>query len=741
MILLAKNAGFCFGVKNAVDAVEKNIERNIVTLGPLIHNREVVSQLEARGVRCVNTLDEVRPGETVVIRSHGASPDVYRQMTERGIGFIDATCPFVKRIHRRVLSAREAGIPVIVVGEAGHPEVAAVMGWAGENAYAVYTDEQFSALPHLSQAVVVAQTTITREKWEEALLALQGKVDEIIPFMSICSATAERQNEATKIAEKADTMIVVGGKQSSNTQKLVELCCKYCKNVLHIEHKDELSIEKMSFGGIIGIVAGASTPDTMIREVFDCMIENDKVLGAEGKTLAEGTGTVSEAADMAAEAEAPIAEGETAAMPETPEQPQVITEESIEAAAAEEVPKAESEKKPSAPATEHEEFLESIDKVVRLKKGQMITGTVVQVTDEEVSVNIGSKSDAVIHKNEISMNEVNPKDLFKVGDEIEAEVISLNDGEGNILLSRKRVEKRQNWALMQENVGTDKLYKCTIRKAVKGGVTTKIEGYSAFIPASHLSLKYVEDLKQFEGKEIEVTLIDADKRQERLVASHKAVLLKEKQDKEQELWNSFTKGSRIKGVVKRLTDFGAFVDVGGVDGLLHISDLAWSRVKHPSDVVSEGQELELLVLNVDPGKKKIALGYKQLQPKPWELVPEKYQAGDIVTGKVVRIVPFGAFVQLEPTVDGLIHISQIVAHRLEKVEDALRLGDVVEAKVLEVNAEKHKISLSRKALLAAEEKPAEKKEMPSGEEDFKYELPPIQESKVSLADFFPKKDE
>ena len=732
MILLAKNAGFCFGVKKAVEAVEGNIGNHIVTLGPVIHNRDVVANLEARGVRCVNSLAEVEPGETVVIRSHGARPDVYRQLNEKGMAYIDATCPFVKRIHDRVDAAREAGVPVIIIGEAGHPEVDAILGWAGENAYAAYTDEQLAALPHLKQAVVVAQTTITHEKWTNALTTLRQKVEELVPFMSICSATTERQREAEEIAKKADVMIVVGGKTSSNTRKLYELCCKYCRKVYHIEHKDELSIEKMCFGGIIGIVAGASTPDTMIREVFDCMIENEKVLGAEGEALAEGTSTVSEAAETPAEAEVPIAEGVT----EAPVEPQ----EPIETAA-DSAPEAVSDKKAVAPATEHEEFLESIDKVVRLKRGQLITGSVVQVTEEDVSVNIGAKSDAIIHKNEISMKDVNPKDLFKVGDAIEAEVISLNDGEGNILLSRKRVEKKLNWAVIQENVGTDKLFKCTIKKAVKGGVTTKIEGYSAFIPASHLSLKYVEDLKQFEGKEIEVTLIDADKRQERLVASYKPVLLREKQGKEQELWNEFVKGSHIKGVVKRLTDFGAFVDVGGVDGLLHISDLSWSRVKHPSDVVSEGQELELLVLNVDPAKKKIALGYKQLQAKPWEMVPEKYQVGDIVTGKVVRIVPFGAFVQLEPTVDGLIHISQIAAHRLEKVEDALKLGDVVETKILEVNAEKHKISLSRKALLAVEEKPVEKKEQTYNEEDFRYELPPIQESKVSLADFFPKKDE
>jgi 4-hydroxy-3-methylbut-2-enyl diphosphate reductase len=393
------------------------------------------------------------------------------------------------------------------------------------------------------------------------------------------------------------------------------------------------------------------------------------------------------------------------------------------------------------PPTEKEEFLEGLEKVVRLKKGQLVKGSVVQITDEDVSVNIGYKSDGIIHKAEISLKEADPKDLFNIGDEIEAEVINLNDGEGNVLLSRKRIEKKLNWFKMKENVGTDTVYKCVVKKAVKGGVTTRVEGYSTFIPASHMDLKYVEDLKQFEGKEIEVTLIDADKRQERLVASRKNVLLKEKREKEDEIWNSFIKGEHIKGVVKRLTDFGAFVDVGGVDGLLHISDISWSRVKHPSDVVSEGQELELLILNVDPAKRKIALGYKQLQPKPWDLVPAKYHAGDVVTGKVVRIVPFGAFVQLEPTVDGLIHISQVSKHRLEKVEDELRLGDEVEVKILEVNADKRKISLSRKALLAPDEPHTAKKEKIGNEDNFKYEIPPVQESTVSLADFFPKKEE
>lgn len=749
MVILAEHAGFCFGVKRAVDAVEAHIGENIATLGPLIHNEDVVRSLEDRGVRCIQRLEDVMPGTTVVIRSHGAAPQVYQALKAQGLEYIDATCPFVKRIHERVRKAAELFQPVIIVGEKGHPEVIGTIGWAGENAMTVYSDEEVSALPHMNEAVVVAQTTITQDKWTQMLSALGSRVENIIPFMSICSATQQRQQEAAQIAKIADTMIVVGGRCSSNTRKLFELCREHCENVYHIEHKSELLLEKMCLGDIIGIVAGASTPDTMIREVFDYMIENEKALPVDGEEIPGQETAASDTADIGGGADEVSAINEPAIAQESTQEE--IVEETAETANDSDVTDTaadssalvatETPAAPEKPATEKDEFLEGLEKVVRLKKGQVVTGNIVQITDEDVCVNIGYKSDGIIQKNELSMMDINPKDHYNIGDEIEAEVISLNDGEGNVLLSRKRVEKKLNWVKIQENVGTDLLYKCVIKKAVKGGVTTKIEGYSAFIPASHLSLKYVEDLKQFEGQEIEVTLIDADKKQERLVASHKSVLIRDKKEKEKQLWESFTKGDRVTGVVKRLTDFGAFVDIGGVDGLLHISDMAWSRVKHPSDVVTEGQELELVVLNVEPSKKKIALGYKQLQPKPWDTVSEKYQAGDVIKGKVVRIVPFGAFVQIEPMVDGLIHISQISTHRLEKVEDELRIGDEVEAKVLEVNAEKRKISLSRRALMPVEERVVEKKAEFEKEDDFHYEIPPVQESTISLADFFPKKDD
>ncbi|MDD5018369.1 MAG: 4-hydroxy-3-methylbut-2-enyl diphosphate reductase, partial [Eubacteriales bacterium] len=301
MVLLAKNAGFCFGVKRAVDAVENNIEKSIVTLGYLIHNESVVRSLEARGVRCVSSLDEVNEGETVVIRSHGVSPAVYDALDARGIDYIDATCPFVKRIHKRVSEAKDAGLPVIIVGELGHPEVEGIIGWAADNAFVVYTDAEIEKLPHMKQAVVVAQTTISEEKWLSVLHMLEYKIDDMTSFSSICSATKERQDEAEEIAKKADVVIVVGGKFSSNTRKLYELCKRYCKKVYHIEHYRELLLEKMCFGGIIGIVAGASTPDTMIREVYDYMIENEKVLPTEGDESITQSEAANDTADLTVE--------------------------------------------------------------------------------------------------------------------------------------------------------------------------------------------------------------------------------------------------------------------------------------------------------------------------------------------------------------------------------------------------------------------------------------------------------
>jgi 4-hydroxy-3-methylbut-2-enyl diphosphate reductase len=456
------------------------------------------------------------------------------------------------------------------------------------------------------------------------------------------------------------------------------------------------------------------------------------------------------------------------------------------------------EAKPAAETTEQQadkaehdnaeaSFAEAFEKtLVRIRNGQVLKGSVVQIVDGEVCVNIGYKSDGFIPRNEFSSDpDVNPAEMLKVGDEIEVEVIKVNDGEGNVLLSRKNVESKRVWDnLLQDDDIQNKVFTGVGKEVVKGGLIASIDGVRAFVPASQLSTKYVENIGDYVGKELKLKVIEVDKSRKRIVASHKAVLLAEAEEARKEKWGKLEVGAKVTGTVRRITDFGAFVDIGGVDGLVHVTDVAWGRVKHPSDVLSIGQEIEVIIRDVDVEKQRVSLGYKQLQPKPWTMAAEKYPVGSVVEGKVVRIVPFGAFVALEPTIDGLIHISQVGVKRIVKVEDEINVGDVVRCKVLDVNPEAKRISLSRRDVIldenpeileelvrekaeqakeraeraqAAEkpqekpqEKPAqrperrERREAPSGEraerrprrEDADYELPPVQQSTTSLADLF-----
>jgi len=773
VIKIAENAGFCFGVRRAVEgAIRLTKEgQKVVTLGELIHNRNVCDWLKRQGIETVSCVDNLKGKDvTAVIRSHGAGPEVYEKLDRLGVNWVDLTCPFVERIHSRVREETEKYDKIVIVGSASHPEVSGILSWAGEKGFVVGCVEDVAGLPIAASALVVAQTTIRRELLEEVFAAVRKKIPDAVLFDSICETTARRQQEAEDLAKISDAMIVVGDPASSNTNKLYEIAAKFCKNTQYVSSSDQLLLEKLHGCDIIHIIAGASTPDWIIREVRSQMSEfenvqaNEEVVVAPEESTAAETVAVEEAAQTAAEkapVEEEIAIPVEAAAEEAPVAPQ---EESDQAE-----PVATEEAADESKSDEHSDFLAELEKTfVKIRRGQFITGVVVQVSEDEVCVNIGYKSDGIIKKEDLTAEgNVAPNELFQQGDEIEAEVITLNDGEGNVRLSRKKIESQIKWKNLVENLDPEAVYECMITKVIKGGVLTKLDGYDAFIPASQLSLKYVEDLGVFVGQTLKVKIIDVDKRQKRFVLSHKEILKLEAEEAEKQMFASFEKGTVIKGVVKRLTDFGAFVDVGGVDGLLHITDISWVRIKHPKDILSENQEIEVRVLNVDPEKRKISLGYKQLQPRPWDMAPEKYQVGDVVQGKVVRIAPFGAFVELEPTIDGLVHISQVANRRIEKVEDVLNLGDIVNVKVLEVNPEKKRISLSIRALLN-ENRPAEEDReeeqqsaQPSrprfernaerrddysrrrehsdrggSEENFSYVLPPVEEAKTSLADLF-----
>jgi len=628
-VILASHAGFCFGVRRAVEAAEKAAPA--ITLGPIIHNPQVVQRLKSLGIESADEPREIPEGARAVIRSHGVSRAVAEELEARGCEVIDATCPFVGRIHAMAREASEAGIPLIVVGEAKHPEVCGILGWTDGARYAVFSEEDVAALPHMERAVIVSQTTMVESKFRELCALIEKKVDAPDIRATICPATRDRQRECVDIASRADAMIVIGGRDSSNSRKLYRLAAGICPRTHFIETAAELDGIPFSPSDTIGITAGASTPDCIIKEVVATMNDIEKKVSPE----------------------------------ETTEQA-VMSMEDVEAT------------------------------LVQLRPGQIVTGKVVQITEDEVCVNVGYKADGLIKKSDLSSTDV------KLDDEIEAEVVKVNDGEGNVLLSQKNIINRKTWDEICAKEEAGEFVEAVGKEAVKGGLLADINGVRTFIPASQLSLRYVEKIEEFVGQTMTLKIIEIDKAKKRVVASRKAVLMVEETEKKKKVWENLEVGSVVKGTVRRLADFGAFVDIGGVDGLVHVTDLSWGRVKHPSDVVAVGQEIEVKIQNVDTEKERISLSYKATQPRPWTVAGEKYPVGSVVEGKVVRITAFGAFVELEPGLDGLVHISQCALTRIAKVEDAVNVGDVVRVKVLDVNTEAKRISLSIREVLEDE---------------------------------------
>ena len=716
-ILLGKHSGFCFGVRRAV-ALAGELAGGagpVYTYGNIIHNEQVVEQLAERGVRAVDGLSQLARGDTLILRAHGVPPQVETACAARGIRVVDATCPFVKRIHRLAAAAAAQGVPVLIAGRAAHPEVVGICGYAGEAVYVLETAEDAAGLPPLERACLVAQTTMDRAGFEEILSAVRARVADLTVHDTICDTTRQRQREAALIAARCRHMLVIGSRSSANTARLAEISQKLCQDTKTIENIGDIGklfLDNLQSDDIIGVVAGASTPDWMIREVIQLMSELEK-------TTIETIEAEAPAEEIAV-TEAPAVTEEVVAA----EEPAVEAESAVEAEATE-APAAEEATEPAEQAEETSDFAEAFEKTLtRIRNGQIITGTVLQIVDGEVYVNVGYKSDGIIPKNEFSSDaDADPAELLKVGDSIEVEVLKVNDGEGNVLLSRKNVESKKLWDnLMADEDVENKVFDAVGKEVVKGGIIADIEGIRAFVPASQVSTKYIENLSEYVGKPMRLKVLEVDKQRKRIVASQKQVLLAEAAAAKRAKWESLVVGSKVKGIVRRITDFGAFVDIGGIDGLVHVTDAAWGRVKHTSDVLSIGQEIEVLILNVDVEKERVSLGYKQLQPKPWTLADKKYPVGSIVEGKVVRIVPFGAFVALESTIDGLIHISQVGVRRIAKVEDELKVGDIVRCKVLDVNTEAKRISLSRReAILEEQPEVAEQLQAERAERDRQYQ--------------------
>ena len=646
-IRVAESAGFCFGVKRAIEMAYEaiGVEPKLYSYGQLIHNKTVTDDLASKGLEIVENLDGLTEG-TLLIRSHGVGKALYDEAEAKGLKILDGTCPFVKKIHNIVHEKLADGMGIIIVGDGTHPEVIGINGWC-ENAAVILEDEEAAKtkeIPEKDRYAVVVQTTFRQAKFDKILEILQDRGVNMEIHNNICSATEKRQTEAEELSKTVDKMIVIGGKNSSNTQKLVEICAKNCGNTVHIETICDLVLNNFGKDDKIGITAGASTPPAIIKEVVV---------------------TMSEALENAVQN---LGGSEEATF---------------------------------------EQMLE--ESLVTLHTGDVVKGTVIQVVNEEVSVNLGFKSDGIIARGEFSSDPtVIPSKTVQPGDEIEVFVVRVNDGDGNVMLSRKRIEAQKGIEEIEAAYNEKAVVTGTVTSVVKGGLIAVVNGVNVFIPSSQVSNRFIEDLSVFNGQELEFNIIEVDRVKRRFIGGRKALVEQEIAAKRAALFETIQAGSRVNGTVSRLTDFGAFVDLGGVDGLIHISEMSWGRISNPKEVLKEGQEVEVFVLDVDKEKGKISLSLKDADKNPWKLAAEKYAVGSIVEGKVVRMVPFGAFVELEPGVDGLVHISQIANKHVVKPEDELKVGEVINVKVLEVNPEQKKISLSkRQADAPVEEAPAE----------------------------------
>ena len=645
-VILAKSAGFCYGVRRAVDlAADLAGQGPVYLLGHITHNDHVVRWLEDKGAVTVSAPEEVPPGATVLIRAHGEPDNVYQRLARRGCRVVDATCPNVSRIHEIVRQAEARGRVPIVVGEREHPEISGIVG-STSTGMAVSGWEELEDLfqknPELTEKPLtfVCQTTAIRELWEKTVENAKKVCTSAEFFDTICGATSKRQSEAVELAKRCDAMIVIGDPKSSNTRRLSQLCRAGCPLVVQTERGDEFTRAEFSHVKTLGITAGASTPEWIIKEVYNKM--SDEIMEIE-QSFAE------------------------------------MLEESFKT----------------------------------LNNGDKVTGTVVAITPTEVQVELGIKYPGYIPLSDLS-DDPNAKaeDLVKVGDEIEAQVVQVSDRDCMVKLSKKRLDAAKNWETIENAVESKEVLDGYITEENKGGLVASVKGIRVFIPASQSGKPRGADLSDMVKTHVQLRITEVNRARRRVVGSIRAVQAEARAAAAAEVWANIEVGKHYTGTVKSLTSYGAFVDIGGVDGMVHISELSWSRIKNPAEVVSVGDTVDVYVISFDPEKKKISLGMKDHSQEPWTVFTSQYSVGDVALVRIVKLMTFGAFAEIVPGVDGLIHISQIADHRIDKPGDVLTEGETVDAKIIAIDNENRKVSLSIRALLedaamAGDEEPAE----------------------------------
>ncbi|MBO5454298.1 MAG: bifunctional 4-hydroxy-3-methylbut-2-enyl diphosphate reductase/30S ribosomal protein S1 [Clostridia bacterium] len=631
-VILAETAGFCFGVNRAVEILDRTVAENnkVYTLGEIIHNSYVVEKYRSKGAIVTENLEEIENSSIVVIRSHGVGKEIFDILEQKNCKIVDATCPFVKKIHNVVEKYQKKSYNIIVVGNKSHPEVSGILGWCENSATVVSDEKDIENVKGMENVCVVCQTTFNKSIYNKLIDLIRENTHNCVVVDTICDATSNRQAEVAEMSKRCDAIVVVGGKSSSNTKKLSEVAALNCKNVYLIESKDELNLEGNHFS-CVGVSAGASTPANIIKEVVDMLEKNEM------------------------------------------------------------------------------NFEEALENTLKpLNNGDVVKGTVIKITPTEVYVNLDAKADGIIPVDQVTIKpNVNVEDVLSVGQEIEAFVVRVNDVDGYVTLSMSKLEAIEARKQIDEAYENKATIEGVVTDVVKGGIIVQALGSRIFVPASQASDKRNVELESLLKKTVSLRLIDLDKRRNKIVGSIRVLLTEEKKQKSEALWASIEVGQEIKGVVKSVTDFGAFVDIGGVDGLVHVSELTWDRFKRPSELVKPGDILDVKVLSFDKEARKISLGHKKAEDDPWKKLKETVNVDDVVECKVVRLFPFGAFAEIIPGVDGLIHISQICKKRIATPADVLAVGDVVQAKVVEISDENQRVGLSIRALTEETEEAVE----------------------------------
>ena len=658
-ITLAKTAGFCFGVDRAVEMAYELADKKIktATLGELIHNNFVTSELESKGVRLITEPSQAQEGETVIIRAHGVAESIYDELKNIGADICDATCPFVKKIHKIVAENSSGEVPVFIAGDPEHPEVIGIKGHSKGKVYVFNGSQELEKIlaeePELcqKQIIIVSQTTFSQKEWKICKEKIKIYCTNAIFFDTICSATRKRQDEAAELSKKCDMMIIIGGRHSSNTAKLKAVCSENCETYL-VERADELRTIDFSNHAEVGVTAGASTPSVIIKEV---LLEMSEIVNETTKLQVE----------------------------EVPSEAAVITDDMDFSAALE-------------------------ASLSNMSTDQKVKGMVMRITPTEIQVDIGRKHAGYVPMDEYSADpNANAAKELKIGDEIDLIIMKTNDAEGTVMLSKKRFDAQNAWVEIIAAEEDGRILEGTVAEVVKGGVRVVANGVRVFVPASHATERRDENLEDLLKQTVKFRIIEVNKQRRRAVGSIRSVLKDAKKEAAEAFWAQAAEGQTYHGTVKSMTNYGAFVDIGGVDGMVHISEMSWKRIKNPSEVFEIGQEVDVYIKSLDAENKKISLGYRKDEDNPWAILKNNYPEGSVVEAEIVGMTTFGAFARVIPGIDGLIHISQIADRHISKPQDVLKVGETVTCKITAIDYDKKRVSLSIRALIEPAEEAVE----------------------------------